>query len=292
MASSSKYTIMDLCNLKGEKTVCLTVDVEQDHGGMLEEPSYEGIEHIPDLVSFFKERGIPLTCFIQGSLLETHPNAIKQLFALDTEFELHSYSHPRPREMDVKCEIDKGKEAYRKFFGKDPVGYRAPFGIIHQEDYEILASNGFGFDSSIFPSLRPGIFNNLRKPTKPYLVNNLRIVEFPVAVFSDVVRIPIALSYIKLLGKPYLYFLKRLSLLNLIVFVFHLHDLFELNSSKRLSLERSSFINRRIFRRIYQGRKGGLIILGEVVDLLQKRNYTFSKLIDVYQAISQEKLRA
>jgi peptidoglycan/xylan/chitin deacetylase (PgdA/CDA1 family) len=284
---SSKYTVINCPELKSRKVACLTLDVEQDYGDLLEEPSYEGLEHIPELVNFFKEKGISLTCFVQGSLFETHPEKVEQLTALDAEFELHSYLHPGPKEMNAKFEIERSKEAYKNFFGKDPIGYRSPLGVINAEDYNILASNGFKFDSSVFPSLRPGAFNNLRKPTKPYRVNSPGIIEFPFTVFSNVIRIPIALSYIKLLGKPYFYLLKTFNLPSLIVFDFHLHDLFQLGSSGKIPVEKSSLIYRMIFRRIYENSKGGLTILDELITMLRGKGYSFQKLTNIYEAVSK-----
>jgi len=286
MTSKEGYTIVDLHNFKHRKVVCLTLDLEQDYGDLLDEPSYEGLQYIPDLVNFFKERDIPLTCFVQGSLLETHAAQIERLSILDAEFQLHSYSHPGPQEMKANFEIEKGKDAYRKFFGKDPIGYRSPLGVLNEKDYETLAANGFKFDSSIIPSLRPGVFNNLRKPTKPFLVNNHRIIEFPFTVFSDLIRVPMSLSYIKLLGKPYLYLLKTLNLPYFIVFGFHLHDLFELDSVNKLPLKRFSPMYRLIFNRIYQKqRNDGLVLLDELIVIFHEKGYAFSKLMDVYESI-------
>lgn len=289
MVSSKKgYTILDLSGLENQKVVCLTLDVEQDYGGLLSEPTYEGLGHIPELVKLLRKRNIPLTCFVQGSLIEAHSSEIEQLFSLDVEFELHSYSHPGPREMDFEFEVEEGKQAYRKFLAKDPLGYRSPLGVINEKnDYEILVAHGFKFDSSVFPSLRPGIFNNLNKPTKPYFWDNFPIIEFPLTVFSDTIRIPVALSYIKLFGKPYLYLLKLSSLPNLIIFDFHLHDLLRLPSANEIFLEnRLSFFNKRLFKRIYH-EKGdiGFSILKELIRVLQKRGYLFLKLADVYEAL-------
>jgi len=293
MASNKeKYTLISPLGLEDKKVVCLTLDVEQDYGDLLQKPSYEGLQHISELVDFFLGMDIPLTCFVQGSLLETHGAQIEQLFNLNVEFELHSYSHLRQHKVSTKFEIERGKDAYRRFFGKEPVGYRSSLGVTNGKHYEILASNGFRFDSSVFPTLRPGAFNNLRKPTKPYLVDDFGVVEFPFTVFSDIIRVPIGLSYIKLLGRPYLYLLKKSTLPNLIVFGFHMHDLFQLNSTNEIPIGKSPFIYRRVFKRIYQGSKDGLAIMGEVINLFQKRNYAFLRLIDVYHTIPQEKLTA
>ena len=283
--SKDKYTILDFYALR-EKVVCLTLDFEQDYGTLLKEPSYEGIDHIPDFVDFFKERNIPLTCFAQGSLLETHPAQVQQLATLDVEFELHSFSHPRAKESNDQLEIERCKHAYLNFFNKEPIGYRYPNGVINKEGYEILAKHGFKFDSSIFPSIRPGSFNNLRKPTKPYRINNHGIIEFPFTVFSNIIRVPIALSYIKLLGKPYLYLIKAFNLPAFIVFDFHLHDLFNLNFLDKTLLRKSSIIEGLIFRKIYDKDSEGLVIFDELIAILQKKGYRFQKLVDVYGALT------
>jgi peptidoglycan/xylan/chitin deacetylase (PgdA/CDA1 family) len=279
ISSRREYTPIDLHALNNRRVACLTMDVEQDYGDLLDEPTYEGLEHIPEFVNFFKERNVPLTCFVQGSLLETHPDKIEQLFALGVEIELHSYSHRVARDGNAKYEIERGKEAYLKFFSKAPMGYRAPVGIISEQDYEILAANGFKFDSSILPSLRPGAFNHLRKPTKPYLISSCGIAEFPLTVFSPVVRIPVVLSYIKLLGKPYLHLLKTFNLPSFVVFCFHLHDLFELDSANRIPLEEFSPLHRLVFKRIYQkGTSNGLALLDKLITVFQQKGYLFSKL--------------
>ena len=283
------HRIIDLLQIGNQKIACLTLDLEQDYGELLDEPSYEGLEHVTELVAFLREKAVPLTCFVQGSLFETHSDKVDQLAQLDVEFEVHSYSHPKPRQAESKSEIEKGREAYRKFLGQDPVGYRSPLGVINTKDYEILASNGFKFDSSIFPSVRPGAFNNLRKPTKPYFLGSSKIVEFPFTVFSPIIRIPVALSYIKLLGKPYLYLLRTLPLPNLLIFNFHLHDLFKLSCSNKLPLEKFAFVDRRIFRRIYSAAKpNGLQLLDEFITLLERKGYAFSKLVDIYQVLSEQ----
>jgi len=289
MTSNKEYTIINSPELESRKIACFTLDVEQDYGDLLDEPSYEGLEHVPELVDLLRERDVPLTCFVQGSLFETHPVRIKELMTIDTEFEVHSYSHLQPEKTEFESEVTKSKKAYQEFFTKAPLGYRAPRGYFNSKtDYKILVSHGFKFDSSIFPSLRPGVFNNLRKPTKPYFVNDSEILEFPITVLSSTIRIPISLSYIKLLGKPYFYSLKTFTLPNLIIFLLHLHDVFELSSSYKLPLERYSFMYRRIFERIYHaGKANGLYVLDDFIKILQKRNYVFLKLIDIHNLIAK-----
>lgn len=286
LSNKGEYTIIDLTGLGNGKVVCLTLDVEQDYGDLLVEPSYEGLHYIAELSNLFKEWDIPLTCFVQGSLFESHPASVEQLSTLDVEYELHSYSHPSPKENNAKFEIERGKESYVDFFNKEPNGYRAPLGFINGEDYETLASNGFKFDSSIFPSVRLGVYNNLNRPTGPYIFNNSGTVEFPVTVLSKVIRTPISLSYIRLLGKPYFYLLQSINLPNLIVLSFHLHDLWTLSSSSNIPFEKFSLLYRAIFRKIYTGRSdNGMRLLENLIALFVAKGYRFLKMIDVYNSI-------
>ena len=60
-------SVIDSPFIENRKTACLTLDLEQDYGDLLEKPGYEGLEHIPELVNLLKQRGLPLTCFVQGS---------------------------------------------------------------------------------------------------------------------------------------------------------------------------------------------------------------------------------
>jgi peptidoglycan/xylan/chitin deacetylase (PgdA/CDA1 family) len=287
--NKGKYKILDLANLKHEKIACLTLDLEQDYGDILAQPSYEGIKHTRELVSYFQEKNIPLTCFVQGSLLETHPDQIEQWCKLDADFELHSYSHQSPKERHIEAEVERGKKAYLNFFNREPLGYRAPLGVISEADYELLARHGFKFDSSIFPSFRPGAFNNLRMPTVPYFLPSSGIAEFPITVFSSFIRIPISLSYVKLLGKPYFYLLRSIKLPDLIIFCFHLHDLYTLSSSKNIPFKKFSPLYRTVFRRIYTGRSNnGIGLLQNFVNLFSNKGYRFLKLIDIYRLTTGE----
>ena len=279
-----QYSLIDLSKLK-EKVFCLTLDVEQDFGARLSIPSFEGLSHIPELVDLLKRRDIPLTCFIQGSILETHQAEIEPLATLDAEFELHSYSHPKKEEHNIREEIDNGLRAYFKYFRTSPSGYRAPQGVIREEDYAILSHSGFTYDSSVFPTFRPGIFNNMNKPTTPYRVNGSNILEVPFSVTSPLVRIPIALSYIKLLGRPFLELLKRVRCPDLIVFDSHLVDLFSLNCLADIPRQDLSLVSRKIFKRIYQDCTDGLHLLDEIISVFLENGYVFRKLGDAVKRL-------
>ncbi|MBI4333586.1 MAG: polysaccharide deacetylase family protein [Chloroflexi bacterium] len=285
--SATHPRIAKLTGLTGPRRACVTLDIEQDYGDLLAEPSYEGLGHLGDLAKFLGEQRIPVTCFIQGSLLETHPAQIRKLSSLDVDFELHSYSHPHPSRSKTRFEIEKGREIYRNFFGKDPSGYRAPLAVITAEGYEALASNNFKFDSSVSPSVRPGTFSNFRTPAAPYYLPDYKLVEFPFSVVSPL-RIPLGISYIKLLGKIYLSFLKHAALPGLVIVAAHLHDLFPLKAAAKIDCRPFSPLYRYVFNRIYKDpTRDGLSLLATVIGILKRKDYAFTRLDRVYEGIRE-----
>jgi peptidoglycan/xylan/chitin deacetylase (PgdA/CDA1 family) len=262
------------------------LDLERDYGTLLEKSSFEGLKYVPQLVDLFKKRGVPITIFVQGEIFETNPLDIEILSSLDVEFGLHSYSHPPTKDINAVYEVKKSKEAFMRFFGKEPYGYRFPNGVFGKDAYDTLAENGLKYDSSVFPSMRPGEFNNLALPVSPYILNDSSIIEFPFTVFSNMVRIPIALSYIKLLGKPYYYLLRKSQLPQLIIFDFHMHDLFHLASYSDIQVESLPYMQRHIYNRIYRhSRINGFEILNNLISLFENKGYKFAKLIDIYNTL-------
>lgn len=280
--TKAAYSPLDLTGLGKRRIVCLTLDLEQDFGDLLAEPSYEGLSHIDTLVGLLRKRNLPLTCFCQGRLLESQPEVVENLGALEVEFGVHAYSHPGPREINHESEVKSGKEAFLRFFGGEPEGYRSPSGIVSERLFSLLPAYGFKYDSSIFPSYRPGYFTGLNWSTVPCVMDN-GLVEFPLTVFPGILRIPLSLSYIKLLGSPYFRFLKMSRLPDLIIFNFHMHDLSVLSSVDRIQWHRLPFYYRAVFKRIY--RREGLRLLESLVELFASKGYEFSKLGVIYNLL-------
>lgn len=213
------------------KYICYTLDLEEDHAGILHD-NYEGLEYLEDFIGIVREEKINLSIFVQAKIIERFSEKIELLRKNNFDIHLHSYSHSmrKPKSLkDIREDIEKGIKIYRDFFGKNPTGYRFPYGKLSNKKYIMLKELGFKFDSSIFPTLRIGFYNNLIKPLKPYRVHG--IIEIPFSVISNLIRVPIALSYIKLLYP--LHFLINYHYSPLI-FNFHMHDLFNLRSKERI----------------------------------------------------------
>ena len=210
------------------KTACITLDLESDW--FVDEPgrTYLTVEFLSEYIELIRELDVPVSVFVVGRLLEERPDVVERLRTeLDVEFHLHSYGHDPEMPHGFRTDLRRGTEAFEAFFGRKPQGYRAPLGKLTASQLTTLDTEGFAFDSSIFPSYRPGTYNNLTAPLEPYRPDNTeQLVELPIGVVPYL-RVPTAQSYLKLGGQPYLRLLDLVDLPDPLVFVSHLHDFFE-----------------------------------------------------------------
>lgn len=260
-----------------EKQVFLTLDFECDFGTALPENRYEAAQRIDTLVSILEAFEVPLTCFVQTELLKTHPEMVERLrkAGVTVSFHPHSHTHSPRGETSIPAEVEQSTAAYREFFGKDPVGYRFPNGNVRESDYEILAEYGYEFDASVFPSWRPGHFNNTGEPTKPTYRPNHDLFELPFTIYSNRVPIPTALSYCQVIGWPYVSALSQFPPPT-IVFNIHMHDLVIPSSVTELPLR---------YRLLYSRNSAGDGLLREILDKLAGRDYSFATLDEAHNQL-------
>ena len=220
-------------NFPDVKTICFTIDVEPDFGGLLTNHEYDCIHNLHKLDDIRKKYDLKLTAFVTGKTIEDNPDTIEILNSMPAEIEQHSYSHKVGHGTKLG-DIQNGIETHRRTLGKDPLGYRAPQGIISRAEIHLLEDMGVLFDSSIFPTYFPGRFNRLKFPTMPFKIKGSNLVEIPNGVIPKI-RIPINLSYMQLLGlDTFKFFFQLFGLPKFIVYGFHLHDLGKTNSYSRL----------------------------------------------------------
>jgi len=213
------------------KYICYTLDLEEDHAGLLHN-YYEGLQYLENLIKIIKENKLNVSFFIQTKLIEKFPERIEVLRENKFDIHLHSYYHEINRFLNYeleRIEISKSKDIYKSYFNENPIGYRSPAGIVTSNIYYVLKDLGFKFDSSIFPTIRPGYFNNISKPLYPYYVDG--ILEIPFSMISPLIRIPLSLSYMKLFSTPF--FLKKFDS-KVIIFDLHLHDIYKLRNTNLL----------------------------------------------------------
>jgi peptidoglycan/xylan/chitin deacetylase (PgdA/CDA1 family) len=223
--------------MASESVICYTLDLEHDYAGVAPTETYETLskrawlERFSDLVH---RHDCKLTVFATGKVLEQQREAVAFFRRMGAEIELHSYDHILD-ERAADSEVHKGVVAYQDFFGKVPLGYRAPGGVLSPTLMEELVRAGIKYDSSVIPSFRFGMYNNLGSPLEPYLHPHLPLIELPIAVVPRV-RLLIATSYIRILGFPlYRILLGLFGRPSPVVYLLHLVDLIPVEMRKRLS---------------------------------------------------------
>lgn len=260
------------------KYMCLTLDLEEDWT-IHNQPEYNPtFEYLDDYIEMIAQVGIPLSIFVMGRTIDRHGWVVDKIRKnLDVEFHLHSYQHDITKSYDFDEEVARAIEAYESFFGETPIGYRAPQGNVTPEEWIKLEDAGFQFDSSIFPSYRPGVYNNLSEPTSPYYPDvTENLLEIPFSVVPRL-RIPIAQNYLKLLGRPYRYLLRTAALPDLIVFDSHLQDFYLTKFYDNLDFPQKYLM----LRNLDESKD----IFIEFMENLKIRGYEFIKISDVYNAM-------
>jgi polysaccharide deacetylase family protein (PEP-CTERM system associated) len=132
------------------------------------------------------------TFFVLGWVAERHPQIVREIAARGHEVACHGYGHELLYEIGperFREDLKRARGAIGDAGGTAVVGYRAPsFSITERSLWalEILAEEGFQFDSSIFPVRhhRYGIPSFSRDPVRLVLPSGRTIVEFPLTALS------------------------------------------------------------------------------------------------------------
>lgn len=255
----------------------LTLDLECDFGTALPKNAFTALDHTEELVSVVENYETSLTCFVQTEVLEKRPEAVEELrsSSIPIQFHPHSHTHKPRDETDIQNEIETSTREYRDFFGGRPTGYRFPNGNVRHEDYELLASAGYRFDASSFPTFRPGHFVNTNEPTSPQYFPEHDLVELPFTVYSDLLRIPTTISFCRLLGRLFTAALTKWPP-SVVVFNIHLHDLVTPENYRQLS----SF-----YKHVYARNDHGMALLDDVLAQFASSRFSFGMLDDAHEAL-------
>ncbi|MBO5437322.1 MAG: DUF3473 domain-containing protein [Thermoguttaceae bacterium] len=114
----------------------------------------ESLPRILDLTAEMQTRG---TFFILGWQAEKHPGLVRSIADAGHEIGFHSFSHSLIYEMEPEMfreELRRGKAILEDLTGRKVEAFRAPsFSITKKSLWalDILAEEGFRYDSSIFP---------------------------------------------------------------------------------------------------------------------------------------------
>jgi len=185
-------------------TVILSVDVEDWAQSTLDPalPIYPraqlSTERLLDLVARQERK---LTCFVLGKFAEKFPETVRRMAREGHEVASHGYGHVNIHEQtpeQFREDVRRSKAQLEDLVGQPIIGYRGPcFSLGKAGDWplEILAEEGFQYDSSIFPSptYRFGRPEWPAHPVRVELPSGRSLIEFPAATLRLLGRVlPVA----------------------------------------------------------------------------------------------------
>lgn len=144
------------------------------------------------LLALFDETGSRATFFVLGWVAERQPALVREISARGHEIACHGYGHELIYEIGpehFREDLKRARKAIEAAAGVRVRGYRAPSFSVTQRSLwalEILAEEGFDFDSSIFPvrHYRYGIPGFARDPVRIDLGEGRAIREFPLTTLQ------------------------------------------------------------------------------------------------------------
>jgi polysaccharide deacetylase family protein (PEP-CTERM system associated) len=164
------------------------------------------------LLGLLAEHNCLATFFVLGWVAEKKPEIVARVAAAGHEIACHSLLHRRIFDLtpdEFREDTRRAKAVIEDATGKQVLGYRAPsFSVAKKSLWalEILAEEGFQYDSSVFPVEHPS-YGIPDAPRTPYWIQTAsgRILEFPMPTLSiGSMRSPIGGgAYLRLL--PYSY---------------------------------------------------------------------------------------
>ena len=144
------------------------------------------------ILDLLKEAGVTVTMFVLGKFAETFPDVVREIQAGGHEIASHGYGHVeifRQSRKEFATDVRRSKDLLEAILGEPVKGYRAPdFSIVRRTLWalEVLAEEGFEYDSSIFPVRRTryGIPDWPVAVVRVHLETNKTIVEAPIGTFQ------------------------------------------------------------------------------------------------------------
>jgi polysaccharide deacetylase family protein (PEP-CTERM system associated) len=177
----------------------LTIDLEDywdvyshDWLGIEIEPTEAVLQNTQWFLETLKRFDVKATFFVLGGVAKVFPNLIKQIAEDGHEIASHGIGHTQIFKLDKKgfrSDIVASKKLLEDLVSRPVLGYRAPaFSIVPETRWalEILAEEGFKYDSSVFPIAGrrygwPGFHKGI---CRVELTSGRSIIEVPMSTIS------------------------------------------------------------------------------------------------------------
>ena len=117
------------------------------------------VENTRKILNLFERHGVKGTFFFLGWVANRFPSLVREVQAQGHELACHSYWHRRVCSLspsEFREDVRISKDAIEQAAGVSVYGYRAPSWSINKNSLwalDILAEEGFRYDSSTFPIL-------------------------------------------------------------------------------------------------------------------------------------------
>jgi len=153
------------------------------------------------LLDVLDEATTAATFFVLGWVAERHAALVRRIAERGHEVACHGYGHQmitRLSRSEFTADVERAKGLVEDAAGVGVIGYRAPtFSVVRETlwSLEVLADQGFQYDSSIFPIVhdRYGIPDAPRFPHRRTTKSGAELTEFPLStVVRGRWRIPVA----------------------------------------------------------------------------------------------------
>ena len=130
------------------------------------------------ILDLLDRHDIKSSFYVPGYIAETHPELVKEIDNRGHEVAHHGYMHESPASMNAEEEeqvLARGSDILEGLVGYRPRGYRSPGWELSDVSLELLAANGFTYDSSLMDD------------DAPYVVETTKgkLVEVPIAWVLD-----------------------------------------------------------------------------------------------------------
>jgi polysaccharide deacetylase family protein (PEP-CTERM system associated) len=184
----------------GERTVnAMTVDVEEyfhvsGFADVVRPADWTGFESRVEastyrLLDIFEAHKVSATFFVLGWVAERNPGLVQAIQRSGHEVACHGYVHKLVYEStpeEFREDVGRAKKILEDLTGTSVDGYRAPsFSIVRSSLWalDVLAEEGFQYDSSIFPIWRHryGIADANRFPNRFRNTNGNGVMQFPIS---------------------------------------------------------------------------------------------------------------
>jgi peptidoglycan-N-acetylglucosamine deacetylase len=122
------------------------------HATLMSHQAYGPRVGVPRLLDQLRRADVRATFFVPGFTAERYPDVVRRIAAEGHEVAWHGYLHEPPHELPLERQrevLERAHEVLEPLSGAPPAGYRAPWWELSLESPDLLAENGFSYDSSL-----------------------------------------------------------------------------------------------------------------------------------------------